>query len=104
MELRGVSFVDAASSPRSLWGETRRGRRVYWMATALLRIAVGIDCNRLVTGVWQVARMFSHHNRNHNRNRNRNNREKRGMRGKGNAIQQDFTVTRLNQDYDYDYD
>ena len=94
MELRGVSFVDAASSPRSLWGETRRGRRVYWMATALLRIAVGIDCNRLVTGVWQVARMFSHHNR----NRDRDNREKRGMRGKGNAIQQDFTVTRLNID------
>ena len=26
------------------------------------------------------------------------------MRGKGNAIQQDFTVTRLTQDYDYDYD
>ena len=90
-----MSFVDAASSPRSLWGETRRGRRVYWMATALLRIAVGIDCNRLVTGGWPVARMFSHHNR------NRNNREKRG---KGNAIQQDFTVTWLNQDYDYDYD
>ena len=26
------------------------------------------------------------------------------MRGKGNAIQQDFTVTQLNKDYDYDYE